>query len=181
MEADDDDRLVARIGQGDRAAARLLVQAKLSRVVQLAVRLLGDRAEAEDVAQETFIRVWKHAHRWRPGRARFDTWLHTVTLNLCRDRMRRRRETTVDIMPDVADPAPSAEEHLFALRRDERVATAIRALPERQREAIVLVHYQDLSNIAAAEAMDTTVEAVESLLARGRRSLRTQLLRHEDD
>lgn len=169
---DPDTGLVARVGRGDEAATRMLVGAKLPRILALARRMLGDAAEAEDVAQETFLRAWRQAARWRPGAARFDTWLHTVTLNLCRDRLRRRREMTTPELPEIADPAPPADTALDEAAQGRAVQAAIDALPERQREAILLVHYQDLGNFAAATAMEISVEALESLLSRGRRSLR---------
>lgn len=173
MSADDPDtELVARVGRGDEAATRMLVGAKLPRILALARRMLDDATEAEDVAQETFVRAWRQAAGWRPGAARFDTWLHTVTLNLCRDRLRRRRETVMPELPEIADPAPPADAALDETAQASAVQAAITALPERQREAILLVHYQDLTNIAAAEAMEISVEALESLLSRGRRSLR---------
>lgn len=173
MSADDPDAgLVARVGRGDEAATRMLVGAKLPRILALARRMLGDATEAEDVAQETFVRAWRQAAGWRPGAARFDTWLHTVTLNLCRDRLRRRRDTVMPELPEIADPAPPADAALDETAQASAVRAAITALPERQREAILLVHYQDLTNIAAAEAMEISVEALESLLSRGRRSLR---------
>ncbi len=173
MSADDPDAaLLARIAGGDEAATRAAVSAKLPRVLALASRMLGDASEAEDVAQETFVRMWRHAARWRPGGARFDTWLHTVTLNLCRDRLRRRRETTMPVLPDIADQAPAVDIAMDDAARSRRVEAAIAALPDRQREAILLVHYQDLTNIAAAQVLEVSVEALESLLARGRRTLR---------
>lgn len=176
---DPDTRLIARVGRGDAAATRLLVAAKLPRILSLAARMLGDRAEAEDVAQEAFVRAWRQSKAWRPGAARFDTWLHTVVLNLCRDRLRRRREIPSETLPDRADTAPGAEAGLIEAERGHRVASAIAALPERQREAILLVHYQDLSGIEAATALDVSVEALESLLARGRRTLRATLASQE--
>ncbi len=173
---DPDAGLLARIGRGDEAATRVIANTKLPRVLALARRILGDAEEAEDVAQETFLRIWRHAGRWRPGAAHFDTWIHTVTLNLCRDRLRRRREATMDVLPEVADPAMPQDVAMDEAAQSRRVAAAVGMLPERQREAILLVHYQDLSNIAAAEALDVSVDALESLLARGRRSLRSSLL-----
>lgn len=173
-DADADAALLARVARGEEAAARLLVSAKLPRLLGLAVRMLRDRAEAEDVAQEAFVRAWRQAPRWEP-RARLDTWLHTVVLNLCRDRLRRRREVTGEAPPERADPAPDPEATLAETERGALVAQAIAALPERQREAILLVHYQELPGAEAAAALGVGVEALESLLARGRRTLRARL------
>ncbi|WP_010188389.1 RNA polymerase sigma factor [Sphingomonas sp. PAMC 26605] len=171
-ELDPDATLIARVGCGDQLATRMLVAAKLPRMLALATRMLHDGAEAEDVTQEAFVRIWRTAAAWRPGRARFDTWLHTVVLNLCHDRLRKRRDLLSDVMPETADPAPDAETELIETERGHAVSEAIAALPERQREAILLVHYQDLSGPEAAAALEISVEALESLLARGRRSLR---------
>jgi RNA polymerase sigma-70 factor (ECF subfamily) len=172
---DPDDELVRRAGQGDAAAVQALVARKLRRVLSLAERMLGDAAEAEDVAQETFFRVWRQAPRWRPGAARFDTWLHRVTLNLCYDRLRRRRERPTAEPPDMPDPGPAPDRGLHAADVGRRVRDALQALPPRQREAIVLCHYEEMGNIEAAGVMGVTVEALESLLSRGRRALRSAL------
>lgn len=178
---DPDSTLIERVGRGEPAATRMLVSAKLPRILGLATRLLRDTAEAEDVAQEAFVRVWRHAGSWQPSRARFDTWLHTVVLNLCRDRLRRRRESSDDAIPEPVDPTPAVDDDLIETERGRAVAAAIAALPERQREAILLVHYQDLSGVEAAAALDVSVAALESLLARGRRALRGQLAAREGD
>ncbi len=174
MGSDPDEELVRRIGSGEDAAMQALVSRKLPRLLALARRMLGDAAEAEDVAQETFLRIWRNAPRWRPGAARFDTWIHRVALNLCYDRLRRRREWTGSDHPEPAgpwpDPAASANEEA-----SERVERALQAIAPRQREAIVLTYYQGMSNIEAAAIMEISVEALESLLARGRRSLQTIL------
>ena len=172
---DPDDELVRRAGQGDAAAVQALVARKLRRVLALAERMLGDAAEAEDVAQEAFFRVWRHAPRWRPGAAKFDTWLHRVTLNLCYDRLRRRRERPTADPPETPDTGPAPDRGLMAADVGRRVQAALQALPPRQREAIVLCHYQELGNIEAAGVMGVTVEALESLLSRGRRTLKAAL------
>lgn len=173
--ADPDEDLIRRVGRGDPAAVQALVARKLPRLLNLARRMLGDPVEAEDVAQEAFLRAWKQAPNWTPGKAKFDTWLHRVTLNLCYDRLRRRRETPMAEPPDRPDPGPAPDRGLEASELGAQVDRALQALPERQREAIVLCHYQELSNIEAAELMGVSVEAMESLLSRGRRALRTAL------
>jgi RNA polymerase sigma-70 factor (ECF subfamily) len=173
--ADPDEELLERLAAGDPAASRAMVARKLPRLLALAQRMLGDAAEAEDVAQEAFLRVWKQAPRWRPGQARFDTWLHRVALNLCYDRLRRRREIATDQLPEQIDPGPAPDRRLQADDAGRRVNQALQALPDRQREAIVLCHYQELGNIEAAALMGVSVEALESLLGRGRRALRAAL------
>ena len=172
---DPDQDLIARVAKGDPAAVRAMVARKLPRLLGVATRMLGDRGEAEDVAQEAFLRLWRQAGRWRPGAALFDTWLHRVTLNLCYDRLRRRREITSDAVPEQADPAATADQAMIDQARDARLAAAIQSLPERQRAALVLQYYEDLSNIEAAAAMEIGVDALESLLSRARRTLRDRL------
>ncbi len=172
---DPDEDLVRRVGQGDPAAIQALVARKLPRVLTLAQRMLGDAAEAEDVAQDAMLRAWRQAPRWTPGKAKFDTWLHRVALNLCYDRLRRRREIPTEAPPDRPDEGPAPDRGLEAADTGARVNAALAGLPDRQREAVVLCHYQELSNIEAAAAMAISVEALESLLSRGRRALRQAL------
>lgn len=172
---DPDEELVRRVGQGDPAAVQAMVARKLPRMLALAQRMLGDAVEAEDVAQEALLRAWKQAPRWTPGKAKFDTWLHRVALNLCYDRLRRRREIPSEISPDRPDEGPAPDRGILAAQVGARVDRALVALPERQREAIVLCHYQELTNIEAAGLMSVSVEALESLLSRGRRTLRQAL------
>ena len=173
--ADPDEELVRRVGQGDPAAIQAMVARKLPRMLALAQRMLGDAVEAEDVAQEAMLRAWKQAPRWTPGKAKFDTWLHRVALNLCYDRLRRRREVPTEISVDRPDEGPAPDRGILAAQLGARVDRALVALPDRQREAIVLCHYQELTNIEAAGLMSVSVEALESLLSRGRRALRLAL------
>lgn len=179
---DPDADLVRSVGAGDARAAEALVHRHLPRMVGLARRMLGDASEAEDVAQDVFLRVWREAPRWRPGAAKFETWMHRVALNLCYDRLRRRRETPdADAGLNVADGGLMPADQWLARQRAAKVDAALAQLPERQRAAIVLVHYQELTNIAAAEMLEVSVEALESLLARGRRALKAALADVVDD
>jgi RNA polymerase sigma-70 factor, ECF subfamily len=170
-----DEDLLARIARSDSAAVREMVARKLPRLMALATRILGDRMEAEDVAQEAFLRIWRQAGRWETGRARFDTWLYGVALNLCRDKLRRRREVYAAELPETADPGPLPDGGLHDGDTTRTVESALAMLPQRQREAIVLQYFEELSNIEAAAVMGISVEALESLLARARRNMRACL------
>lgn len=172
---DTDDALLARMGRGEHAAASVLSARKRPRLVSLARRLLGDGVEAEDVAQETLIRTWSQAPSWEAGKARIDTWMHRVALNLCLDRLRRRKPQVAPEAVVLIDEAQAPSARIEARQTAEKVRIALDALPERQREAIVLQYYQDMSNIDAAAHMGVSVEALESLLSRARRNLRKAL------
>ena len=169
-----DDALLVLYANGDRAAARELAARHLSRVLGFATRLLGDRAEAEDVAQEAMLRLWRIAPDWRPGEAKVSTWLYRIVTNLCTDRLRlrtRRRAVGLDDAPDIADDAQSV---VAVMEEQDRMAAlndALSTLPDRQRQAVVLRHIEGLSNPDIAQIMEIGVEAVESLTARGKRSL----------
>jgi RNA polymerase sigma-70 factor (ECF subfamily) len=165
--------LMRRTANGDAAAFRVLADAHLKKILGFAHRLLNDRSEAEDIAQETFLRLWKEAGRYEP-RARVSTWLHRIAHNLCVDRLRARRPQSSDGLQDERasqEPGGLLDQKLAAAA----VQRALAALPERQRAAITLVHYQELSNIEAADVLGVGIDALESLLARGRRSLRETL------
>lgn len=175
MVVDPDGELVQRIAQGDAAAARALMARHLPRVLSLARRMLGNAADAEDVAQETFLRAWNSAAKWRPGQAKFETWLHRVAVNQCYDRLRKKRGVALDDIADPVDPGPMPGAALETGDTVKAVEAALARLPERQRAAIVLCHYEGQGNIAAAETLGISVDALESLLARGRRALRELL------
>ncbi|MGZ5923850.1 MAG: RNA polymerase sigma factor [Rhizomicrobium sp.] len=181
MMIDPDAELVARVGRGDRSAAQLLMTRHLPKMLALARRMLSDPVEAEDAVQDAFMRLWTHAARWQPGRAKFETWLYRVTLNKCYDRLRRRPTAVLDEALDVADPAPGPAVNLENSAISLQIEAALRALPERQRAAIQLCHYQECGNIEAAEILGISVEALESLLARGRRTLRARLRHLKDE
>ncbi|MBK8439258.1 MAG: RNA polymerase sigma factor [Rhodobacter sp.] len=179
MTAVSDDDLLALYAKGDRLAARVLTERLVPRVLGYASRILGgDRAEAEDVAQEAMLRLWRIAPDWRAGEAKVSTWLYRVVTNLCTDRLRsgsRRARPMGDDLPDAADEAPGAETRMLDDARLTALNAALGQLPDRQREAVVLRHIEGLSNPEIAEVLGVGVEAVESLTARGKRALSAAL------
>jgi len=164
-----------RAGTGDRAACQRLVERHLGRIVSFASRTLGNRTDGEDAAQDVFLRVWAAAPRWKRGSARFGTWLYRVAVNVCLDRIAKKREAPIEGVEDVADERPQAVEAIHASEVSLHVRRALVSLPETQRIAVNLCHYQGFRNTEAAEIMGVSIEALESLLARGRRTLRAQL------
>jgi RNA polymerase sigma-70 factor (ECF subfamily) len=177
---DPDTDLVARAGQGDRTAAQALMARHLPKMLTVARRMLGSQAEAEDAVQDAFLKVWTHASRWQPGKALFETWLYRVVMNKCYDRLRRRPSVNLDEAAEVPDAAPQADAVMENTALGREIEAALAVLPERQRAAIVLCHHQECGNIEAAEILGISVEALESLLARGRRTLRARLAHLKD-
>jgi len=177
---DPDAEDVARAGRGDRAAAARLIARHSPKLLTVARRMLGAQAEAEDAVQDAFLKLWIHAARWQPGAAKFETWLYRVTLNACYDRLRRRGGEPLEAAADVPDSAPMPDARLDEGALALAVEAALAALPERQRAAILLCHFQDRGNIEAAEIMGLSVEAMESLLARSRRGLKASLAHVKD-
>ncbi len=176
-----DETLLAAFGRGEAAAARVLAARLLPRVLSVASRMLRDPAEAEDVAQEAMLRLWKVAPDWRPGEAKVSTWLHRVTANLCTDRLRKSgRGVALDQVAEPEDDRPSVADTMMAADRAKALEAALQGLPERQRQAVVLRHIEGLSNPEIGEIMDIGVEAVESLTARGKRALAAALREQKD-
>ncbi|SDE25117.1 RNA polymerase, sigma subunit, ECF family [Salipiger thiooxidans] len=168
-----DETLLAAYAAGDPAAARALTMRLGPRAFGHAMRMLNDRAEAEDIVQEALLRLWRAAPGWREGEAKVSTWVYRVVSNLCIDRIRRRRGGHVDIdaVAEPPDPSPSAEQGLQDTARGQALQAALDTLPDRQKQAVVLRHLEGLSNPEIAGIMDIGVRAVESLSARGRKAL----------
>ncbi len=167
-----DEALLVLFANGDPEAARALTLRLAPMALRVAARMLADRAEAEDVAQEAMLRLWRVAPDWRQGEAKVSTWLYRVTSNLCTDRLRRRgRTVALEAVAEPEDGRPGAVAGMIEADRALALETALAALPDRQRQAVVLRHLEGLTNPEIAEIMEIGVEAVESLTARGKRAL----------
>lgn len=166
-----EEALLRLYANGDALASRELARRFLPRILAYGRRMLGDASEAEDVAQEAMMRLWKIAPDWRSGEAQVSTWLWRVVANLCTDRLRKRRGIGLDEAPEPEDGAPSVLQQILAADRAQALEQALATLPERQRQAVVLRHLEGLGNPEIAAIMQIGVEAVESLTARGKRAL----------
>ena len=196
LTADEQDIIwMVRVRGGDRHAFADLVECHQQRVVATVARMLGsDAAEAEDIGQQVFLRVWKSADRYEPT-AKFTTWLYTITRNLVFNELRRRKHrptTSLDAAPadgtggqisaarleDLQAATPDA--HLLQAELQEAISAAIAQLPEQQRLAIILRRYEELSYEDIARVLGLTVPSVKSLLFRARLLLREKLERYLD-
>lgn len=175
----EDDDLMARIAAGDAGAFRRLMDRHVDGAYRLAKRVIGSHAEAEDAVQEAFLKVWTRAQSWKPGGARFSTWLWRVVLNQSLDVRRRPRQAPLDAGPEPVDPSADPVRAIAERQDKERLDRSIAALPERQRAALALIYGVGASNIEAAEALGISVGALEQLLVRAKRALRDTLKAEE--
>lgn len=175
----EDESLLERMRSDDVDAYRTLVERHIDHAYAVAMRILKNPADAEDVTQDAFVKAWINRHRWDAGRAKFSTWLYRVIVNRCIDKQRLVKTEWLD---DVAEPAADITDAVTLIHRQRvygRLEDALHRLPTQQRVALVLSYYEDMSNLEVADVMGTTVGAVESLLKRGRKRLR-ELLRHSE-
>lgn len=184
LDAAPDEALLVAFANGDALSGRTLLKRLAPRLYSHAARMLGDKSEAEDVVQETMLRLWKIAPEWRTGEAKVSTWAYRVVANLCTDKLRskgRRSTTDIDSIADPIAPDPSAVERMSSAERNAALNDALKQLPERQRQAVMLRHLDGLSNPEIADVMDIGVEAVESLTARGKRALKQALVGRKEE
>jgi len=172
-----DTALMEAIANGRNEALRGLMAELTPPLLRLASSILPKPAEAEDIVQEAFLRLWRAAPDWRP-QARVKTWLHTIVYRLSIDSLRKARNQPVQLGEawlDVPDERPTPEESLAQSDQSQRLDAMIAALPPRQRAAISLCYAQELSQAEAARVLECTEEAYEALLGRARRKLREML------
>lgn len=180
-----DDLLMRRAGAGDGAAFARLVERHAGRARAVALRIAGNAADADEALQEAFLRAWRKAPAWQAndqknGTASFATWLTRVVVHLAIDRRRRPSALPLDAAGDPADERRSVDGRIADRETAAAVAAAIDQLPERQRAALLLCHFEGLSNADAAAVLEIGVGALESLLVRARRALRAMLEPHRD-
>ncbi len=179
-----DAALLVAYANGDAAAGRALLDRLAPKLFGYATRVLGDRTEAEDVVQETMLKLWKIAPEWRQGEAQVSTWAYRVMVNMCTDRLRKRQSQGQVALDAVAEPEAdikSAVDQMTDAARVDALQSALETLPERQKQAVVLRHLEGLKNPEIAQIMDIGVEAVESLTARGKRALKAALAGRKEE
>lgn len=180
---DRDVGLMLRVKEGDNEAFELLVELHQSAVIGTVAKMLGGASEAEDIAQQVFIRIWKSAKRYQP-QAKFTTWMFTITRNLVFNETRRRkRKPTVSVeereeeshqqVEDVHSTTP--DQDVLHSELERAVDDAIQALPEKQRLAVVLRRYEEMPYDEIGRVLSMSVPAVKSLLFRARTQLKESL------
>jgi RNA polymerase sigma-70 factor (ECF subfamily) len=169
-----DEILMQAVARGELAAFEQLVLRHQQPAWRTAYRMLGCRQTAEDVAQEAFLRVFQAADRYQPA-ASFRTYLYRIVVRLCLDCLRKRRAVTTDDLTQIVESHACPEQEAARGERARVVQSALNHLPAKQRLAIVLRYFEGLSGREIAAAMETSVKAVERLLARGRAALEKRL------
>lgn len=166
--------LLEAAAEGSHAAFAEIVNRHFQPVYRLVWRMTGGAADAEDLAQDAFVKLWKNPAQVREGAA-LKGWLMRVASNAVIDGSRRPRPSALDDAPEIRDPQARPDAPLDREQAARLVDARIAALPDRQRQALSLVYFEGLTNIEAADAMEVSVDALESLVARARRSLRDSL------
>lgn len=177
MDDTDDKQLLLSIANGNQGAFQVLMQKYLRKITIYAYQTLKDNVIAEEIAQETFLRVWQKADTWSDQGFSIKSWIYKICYNLCIDFLRKqqkelRLKTESAYADDYSRTEPEPQHHL----EYEQIVNMLNKLPERQSTALYLSVFQGLSNMDAAIVMDISVEALESLLARARRKLKALLI-----
>jgi RNA polymerase sigma-70 factor (ECF subfamily) len=174
-DTDADHALILRIAAKDMGAYRALVDKHIPTSLRFAERMLGNRSDAEDVMQDTCLKIWNEAPRWKP-QARFSTWLYRVVYNACIDQRRKKIPVSDVALERFADTAINADATIMQRQASEQVRGAMTRLPERQRAALILCYYEELSNQQAADVLGVNLGTLQQLLFRARQNLKELLM-----
>ncbi len=175
----DELKLVQQSVAGDEAAYRLLLEKHLPSLSRYIARMLGNVTEVDDIIQEASLRLWTKGKQFDPKKTKLTTWLHNIAHNLCIDHFRKHHRVVtkpadeVEALMRMESYGPESDSIHAGLKLD--IASAMMEIPERQRSAIIMCHYQGLSNKDAAAILGVSVDALESMMARGRKKLRILL------
>lgn len=169
-----DEDLIVKVGQGDIRAFETLVARYQKQSLRAAQRFIGDRQEAEDLAQEAFLTIFRKANQYQ-SKASFKTWFFTILLNLCRNAAKKKKPSYFNSSPLDVPGANDPDSELDRQVLQRVLSRAIANLPANQRSAFILCHYENFSYAETAESLGVSVKAVESLLVRAKRSLREEL------
>jgi RNA polymerase sigma-70 factor, ECF subfamily len=176
QDGDADEALMVQVAQGDHRAFRVLMSRHMVRAIRIAEAVVGHSTDSDDVAQEAFVRAWRGASSFDPTVARFTTWLYRIVVNLAIDRARRPRGEPIENAEHIATDEPSVLADIIAKEDTSTVTECLSQLPDRQRAALALFHFEGLSGREAAAAMEMTEKAFESLLVRARATLKQRVL-----
>ena len=180
------EELVARVAEGDEYAFQILVNRHQTSVLNLIYRFLGDRLKSEDLAQETFLQVWRSAKTYQ-RKSKFTTWLYRICANLCLNEIKSARrkkwlqffknnpDSKQSENEDLLDESPNPEDLLLAQERNQQITNALQSLPENQRIALILKRYDNFSYEEISRVLGCSIAAVESLLVRAKRTLQKKL------
>jgi RNA polymerase sigma-70 factor, ECF subfamily len=181
IESDSDAALMAAVTARDQQAFRILMGRHMERAIRVAERVIHNAADADEIGQEAFIRVWIRASSYDPNIARFTTWLYRIVVNIAFDRKRRPASDPIEDAADVRSSEPDPVQIIIAQEERKMLANALAALSARQRAAIALFHMEGLSAREAASVMKLSDKAFESLLTRARLTLRQQVDRLQQE
>ncbi|RED44798.1 sigma-70 family RNA polymerase sigma factor [Aestuariispira insulae] len=175
-----DEQLMRAVQSGDKRAYRQLVERYINRTVALARRFVANQSDAEDIAQDVFLTLWKNAQQWQPGKAAFSTWLYRITVNRSIDYKRKMSFDPLDEVAEPEDGGLDAVSQIHTRQVSQKLRSAIGRLSEPQQVAMALYYHEGLSAARCAEVMEIKVNALESLLKRGRQKLREQMAGRSD-
>lgn len=172
----DDHELLALVQEGSGQAFSTLVERHTERFYRLAYRFLQNKAAAEDVVQDAFLKLWENPTIWQPDRnSKFTTWFYRVVVNLCLDLRKKKGAVALDNTMELTDDRESAVETLVRSEEQRVLEKEIAALPERQRAALNLCFDEGLSNQEAAEIMGLNLKALQSLIMRAKTTLKERM------